>query len=113
MALGSQLFAQEATATKDVKISNEELKAFVGEYQYDNKSQQGFDITVSMEGDVKLVAQPTNKSQPLTTLVALAEDKFELTNTGGLIIQFTRNEKKEIISLTISSDGGSFTCLKK
>lgn len=113
VAFGSQLFAQETTSTKDIKISTEDLKTYVGEYLYDNKSEQGFDITVSIEGDVKLMAQPTNKSQPLTTLVAISEDRFELTDTGGLQITFNRNDKKEIISLIISNDGSSFTCLRK
>ncbi len=110
-------FAQQAkaqtTSSDTYQIENKELKAYVGEYIYDNNAEQGFDITVSMDGDAKLMAQPTNKSQPITLLVAFEEDKFDLTNTGGLKMEFKRNDKKEIVSLTIWSNGHSFTCVRK
>ncbi|MBO3698559.1 DUF3471 domain-containing protein [Roseivirga sp. E12] len=109
----AQLATAQTTSSDAHKIENKELKAYVGEYIYDNNSEQGFDITVSMDGGAKLMAQPTNKSQPITLLVAFEEDKFDLTNTGGLKMEFKRNDKKEIVSLTIWSDGHSFTCLRK
>lgn len=109
----TQLAKAQTTSSDAHQIENKELKAYVGEYIFDNNAEQGFDITVSMDGDTKLMAQPTNKSQPMTLLVAFEADKFDLTNTGGLKMEFKRNDKKEIVSLTIWSDGHSFTCMRK
>lgn len=106
-------FAQETTSNKSFEIANKDLKAYVGEYIYDNKAEQGFDITVSLDGEHKLMGQPTNKSQPLSMLSAQAKDKFELTNTGGLIMTFQKDKSDKIISLTITSDGHSFVCIRK
>lgn len=89
---------------------SEALKEFVG--QYNKEGNTGFNITVSIEDD-KLHAQPTDKSQPLTEMVLLEEDKYELKNTGGLKISFTRGGDSKITHLTFSSAGTQFNAMKE
>lgn len=89
---------------------SEALKEFVG--QYNKEGNTGFNITISIKED-KLHAQPTDKSQPLTEMALVEKDKYDLKNTGGLKISFTRNEKGEIVSLTFSSSGTQFKALKQ
>lgn len=111
--LSYSTFAQGTTSSKDHVIADKDLKAYVGEYAFDKAAAQGFDISVTLSGENKLMAQPSNKSQPLTMLVAKSEDKFELMNTGGLIMTFQKDKKGKIISLKISEGGQSFTCMRK
>lgn len=106
-------FAQETTTNKQYEISDKALKAYVGEYIYDGKAEQGFDVSVSLSGDSKLMAEPTSKSQPITMLSARAEDKFELQDTDGLMMAFQKDEKGKIVSLTISRGSQTFTCIRK
>ena len=89
---------------------SEALKEFVG--QYNKEGNTGFNITVSIKDD-KLHAQPTDKSQPLTELVLLEKDKYELKNTGGLKISFTRDENGKITHLTFDSGGMQFNAQKE
>lgn len=103
-------FAQGKTSTSQFEIKNEDLKAYVG--QYDPESGF-FSITVSLDGEDRLMAQPTDKSQPLTLMEALAKDKFELPAAGGIQFTFTRDENDKIISLTFSQNGQSFTAKRK
>lgn len=86
------------------------LKEFVG--QYNKEGNTGFDITVSIKDD-KLYAQPTDKSQPLTEMILVEKDKYDLKNTGGLKISFTRGEDGKITHLTFSSGGNQFNALKE
>lgn len=106
-------YAQNTTSTETYNISKKDLKEYVGEYKYDGKAERGFDITVSLDGESNLMAQPTDKSQPLSLAMALGKDKFELAKTGGLILSFTRSKKGGILSLTISKGDNSFTCLRQ
>ncbi len=103
-------FAQQTATEADKK---ESLKGYAGEYIYDSKSDFGFDVTISYDEERGLQAQPTDKSQPLATLMAVEKDQFELLQTGGLFAIFKRNEKGEIISLVMSNGDRSFTCMKK
>ena len=89
---------------------SEALKEFVG--QYNKEGNAGFNITVSIKDD-KLHAQPTDKSQPLTELVLIEKDKYDLQNTGGLKISFARDENGKITHLTFSSGGNQFNALKE
>lgn len=88
----------------------ETLKEFVG--QYNKEGNTGFNITVSIKDD-QLHAQPTDKSQPLTELVLIEKDKYDLKNTGGLKISFARDEDGKITHLTFSSGGNQFKALKQ
>lgn len=107
--IGQQAMAQGTTSSDAHTLTNEQLKEFVG--QFDPPAGQFFSITVSLDGDDKLMAQPTDKSQPNTLMVAKAEDKFELLNTGGITFTFTR-ENDKIVSLTFAQGGQSFTATK-
>lgn len=111
IAISKSAFAQGKTSTEANEISNEALKEYLG--QYDPGNGQGFSITVSLDGEDRLMAQPTNKSQPLTLLRAKGKDQFSLVNTGGLEISFTRDENDKVISLTFSSSGQTFTAKRK
>ncbi len=108
--ISTSSFAQE-TSTEEHK--KESLKAYVGEYNFDSKADFGFDVTISYDEERGLQAQPTDKSQPLATLMAVEKDQFELLQTGGLFATFKRNDKGEIISLVMSNGDRSFTCVKK
>ena len=102
--------AQSKTSTAAYELSNEQLKEYVG--QYDPEGDQYFSVTVSLSGEDKLMAQPTDKSQPLTLMAATAKDKFDLVGTP---IQFTfkRNDAGKIISLTFEQGGRSFEAIRK
>ncbi|GAB5523733.1 MAG: hypothetical protein Roseis2KO_16050 [Roseivirga sp.] len=102
--------AQAKTSSDAHEIANKELKEYTANYKAD--AGQGFDITISLDGDDRLMAQPTNKSQPNTLLKATAKDKFDLANTGGLKITFNREDDK-IVSLTFSQGGQSFTAKRE
>ncbi len=108
--IGQQAMAQEKTSSDAHEIANKELKAYLGDYK--KEAGPGFDITISLDGDDRLMAQPSNKSQPNTLLKATAKDKFDLMNTGGLKITFNREDDK-IVSLTFSQGGQSFTAKKE
>ena len=112
-AISNFLAAQGSTSTSAYKISKESLKEYVGQYNFDQKAEMGFDVTVSLDGNTRLMAQPTDKSQPLTLLAALEKDSFELVGTNGLRIAFTRNEKGKIVSLKLYRGDQSFTALRK
>ena len=99
-------FAQTKTSNSAFEISIEDLKEFIGDYKANDLNY--FNITISLNGDEKLMAQPTDKSEPNTLLVATKKDHFELANTP-LKIHFNRNEKEEILSLTFSQGSESFT----
>lgn len=107
--LSQQALAQSKTSSDAYTISNEALKEYLGEYNIDGG--QGFNITITLDGDDKLMAQPSNKSQPNTLLRATAADKFDLVNTGGLKIAFNREDDK-IVSLTFSQGMQGFTAKK-
>lgn len=111
LASGQNLLAQGKTSTDTHSISNEALREYVG--QYDPEGDQFFSITVSLDGEDRLMAQPTDKSQPLTLLGAQAKDKFDLVGTGGLQITFNRDDDDKIVSLTFSQGGQSFTAKRK
>ena len=112
-AISNFLAAQGSTSTSAYKISKESLKEYVGQYNFDQKAEMGFDVTVSLDGNTRLMAQHTDKSQPLTLLAALEKDSFELVGTNGLRIAFTRNEKGKIVSLKLYRGDQSFTALRK
>ncbi|MFY0592790.1 DUF3471 domain-containing protein [Roseivirga sp.] len=111
--LGFSAFGQTAAAKAESQKKENELKAYTGTYEFDNEASMGFDIKVWLDDEGTLFAQPSNESQPQAQLSNVSEDKFELLNTGGLIISFKKDEKKKVISLTISEGGQSFTCIKK
>lgn len=104
--LSSSLLAQNKTSSSAFEISVDGLKEFVGDYKTNDSNY--FNITISMNGDEKLMAQPTDKSEPNTLLVATKKDYFNLANTP-LKIHFNRNEDGEIESLTFSQGSESFT----
>jgi hypothetical protein len=104
--ISQRTLAQDKTSSDAHTVSNEALKEYVGEYNIDGG--QGFNITITLDGDDKLMAQPSNKSQPNTLLKATAADKFDLVNTGGLKIAFNREDDK-IVSLTFSQGTQAFT----
>lgn len=108
--IGQQAMAQRTTSSDTHEISNKELKEYLGNYKAE--AGPGFDITISLDGDDRLMAQPTNKSQPNTLLRATAKDKFDLVNTGGLVISFNR-ENDKVVSLTFSQGGQSFKAKKE
>lgn len=108
--MGQQAIAQAKTSSDVHEVSNKELKTYLGDYKAEGGA--GFDITISLDGDDRLMAQPSNKSQPNTLLKATAKDKFDLVNTGGLKITFNREEDK-IVSLTFSQGGQSFTAKRE
>ena len=86
-------------------------KDYVG--QYISSTDRGFDITVSLNNENVLMAQPSDKSQPLTEMVEVAGDKYELKNTKGLRISFTRNKEGVVISLTFEGGNRKFEATKK
>lgn len=102
--------AQSKTSTDAYEISNEDLKEYVG--QYDPDGGQFFSITVSLQGEEKLMAQPTDKRQPLTLLAATAKDKFNLVGPP-IDLTFNRNDDGKIVSVTFSQGGNSFTAKRK
>ena len=104
--LSNSLLAQNKTSSSAFEISVDGLKEFVGDYKTNDANY--FNITISMNGDEKLMAQPTDKSEPNTLLVATKKDYFNLANTP-LKIHFNRNEAGEIESLTFSQGSESFT----
>lgn len=108
--IGQQAMAQGKTSSDAHELPNKELKTYLGDYKAEGGA--GFDITISLDGDDRLMAQPSNKSQPNTLLKATAKDKFDLVNTGGLKITFNREDDK-IVSLTFSQGGQSFTAKKE
>ena len=103
-------FAQSKTSTDAYEISNEDLKEYVG--QYDPEGGQFFSITISIQGEEKLMAQPTDKRQPLTLLAATAKDKFNLVGPP-INITFNRDDAGKIISLTFAQGGNSFKAIRK
>ena len=102
----ANVMAQGKTSSDAHEISNEDLKTYVGQYNPENG--QFFNITVSMDGEDRLMAQPTDKSEPLTLLRATAKDKFDLVGTP-IRMSFQRDDKDKIISLTLMQGGNSFT----
>lgn len=106
-------FCTQAQSKAKAEEKNNSLKEYSGQYIYDNQSDFGFDITITYNKDNVAEAEPTDKSQPKAEMLALGEDSFELQNTGGIAITFSRNDKGEIESLTMSNGNKSFTCLKK
>jgi len=102
--------AQTKTSTDAYEISNEDLKEYVG--QYDPEGGQFFSVTVSLDGDDKLKAQPTDKSQPMTLMAATAKDKFDLVGPP-INFTFNRGEDGKIISLTFAQGANAFTAIKK
>lgn len=107
--IGQQASAQNVTATEAHKLSNDDLKEFLG--QFDPPDGQFFSITISLDGDDRLMAQPTNKSQSMALLKVTDKDTFELVDTGGVSILFNREDDK-IVSLTLTQSGRSFTAKK-
>ena len=101
--------AQSKTSSSAHEISNDDLKEYVG--QYDPEGGQFFSVTVSLDGDDRLMAQPTDKSEPLTLLSATEKDKFDLVGPP-IQLAFQRDDKGKIISLTLSQGGNSFTALR-
>ena len=102
----TNVMAQGKTSSDAHEISNKDLKTYVGQYNPENG--QFFNITVSMDGEDRLMAQPTDKSEPLTLLRATAKDKFDLVGTP-ITMSFERDDKDKIISLTLMQGGRSFT----
>ncbi|OEK05380.1 DUF3471 domain-containing protein [Roseivirga misakiensis] len=111
--LGFSAFGQTTAAKAKEKTNDKALKAYVGAYEFDKNTDMGFDVTVWLEENGNLYAQPSNESQPPAQLIKVSEDKFELANTGGLMMSFERDKKKEVISLRISEADQFFTCIKK
>jgi|GEM_PF-3970410 len=107
LVISSMALAQETEKKDD---SNKE---YAGQYTFDNKSDFGFDVTVTYDADNGLQAEPTDKSQPKADLMALGKDEFELLKTGGLIATFKRDENGKVVSVTLSAGDRSFTCIKK
>lgn len=103
---GHQAFAQQKTSNSENPIESKELKQYTGKYDPEGNF---FSITISLDGEDRLMAQPTDKSQPLTLMSFKGKDKFELVGTNGLQISFNRDDKQKIISLTFSEGGRSFT----
>lgn len=110
IAISSVAIAQAVDKKETKKPS---LKEYAGEYTYDNKSDFGFDVTISYDEEIGLQAQPTDKSQPQAGLMAVEKDHFEQLQTGGLFATFKRNDKGKIISLAMSNGDRSFTCIRK
>lgn len=108
--IGQQAMAQGKTSSEAHPVTNKELKEYTGNYVAE--AAPGFNITISLDGDDRLMAQPTDKSQPNTLLKANDKDKFTLVNTGGLKISFNREDDK-VVSLTFSQGGQSFTAKKE
>ena len=102
--------AQSKTSTDAYEISNEDLKEYVG--QYDPEGGQFFSITISIQGEEKLMAQPTDKRQPLTLMAATAKDKFDLVGPP-IDLTFNRNDDGKIVSVTFAQGGNSFTAKRK
>lgn len=107
LAISSVALAQKTEKKEDT------TKEYAGQYTYDNKSDFGFDVTVTYDKDNGLRAEPTDKSQPKADLMALGKDEFELLKTGGLIATFNRDDKGKIISITLSAGDRSFTCIRE
>ncbi len=110
--LSLSAYAQGTNNTKKEELSKKELKEYTGEYLFDNKSERGFDVVVSLENGKDLMAQPTDKSQPLTSLIAIGKDHFELARTNGLEMVFVRDKKGKIISLELFRGDQGFTAIK-
>lgn len=108
--IGQQAMAQGKTSSEAHPVTNKELKEYTGSYVAE--ASHGFNITISLDGEDRLMAQPTDKSQPITLLKANDKDKFSLVNTGGLKISFNREDDK-VVSLTFSQGGQSFTAKKE
>ena len=106
LCLSNSSFAQSKTSSSAFEITNKDLKEFVGDYKTDDPNN--FNITISMNGEDKLMAQPTDKSEPNTLLVATKKDYFDLAQTP-LKINFNRGENGKIESLTFSQESESFT----
>ncbi len=103
-------FAQSKTSTDAYEISNEDLKEYVG--QYDPEGGQFFSITISLQGEEKLMAQPTDKRNPLTLMAATAKDKFNLVGPP-INMTFNRNDDGKIVSVTFAQGGRSFNAMRK
>ena len=112
LGISQQAWAQSKTSTEAHSLKNEELKEYLGKYDPDGTEGRAFSITISLDGEDRLMAQPTNKSQPNTLLAAEAKDKFNLVGTGGLQISFTRDENDKIVSLRFSQGSQGFTAKK-
>ena len=113
LLIGVSSFAQSATKKEAPKPSVDDLKAYVGEYIYDNNSDFGFDLGITYNKENGLEAEPKDKSQPKTQMKGLKTDTFELVGTNGISVEFNRNKKGEIESLTMSNSRLSFICVKK
>jgi hypothetical protein len=110
LCLSNSSFAQSQTSSKAFEITNKDLKEFVGDYKTDDPNY--FNITISMNGDDKLMAQPTDKSEPNTLMVTTKKDFFDLANTL-IKIHSNRGENGRIVSLTFSAGGESFDAKRK
>ncbi len=110
VGLSNNVLAQNKTSSQTFEIKNEDLKEYVGQYNPDDNSYY-FNITISMDGDDRLMAQPTDKSQPNTLMVATEKDYFDLAGTP-LVINFNRDDAGKIESLTFTQGQQSFTAKK-
>ena len=84
---------------KEITVSTDILKKYVGDYEL----QPGFVLAITLEGN-KLFGQATGQGQ--VELFAETETKFFLKVVKASL-EFHKNEKGEVVALTLFQGGGS------
>ncbi len=90
---------------KEITVPKEVLARYVGTYEL----APGFSIVITLDGD-RLSAQATN--QPEFPLFAASETEFFLKAVDAQI-EFSKNDKGEVTSLTLHQGGGDRKGAKK
>jgi uncharacterized protein DUF3471 len=106
LCLSNSSFAQSKTSSSAFEINDKALKEYAGDYKTEDSNY--FNITISITDKDKLMAQPTDKSEPITLLVATKKDYFDLAQMPSKI-RFNRAENGTIESLTFSQGSVNFT----
>lgn len=92
---------------KPKEITAEELKKYVGTYEF----APGKDVKFYIKGEKTLYA--FIEGQPEYELVPTDKDKFDLKILKGYSVQFEENDKGEIISANFIQPNGTFKATKK
>ena len=93
------------TERKEITVSTDVLKQYVGTYQL----APTFSIVITLEGN-RLMSQATN--QPALPLFPESETSFFLKAVDAQI-EFTKNDKGEVTSLTLRQGGNEMKASKR
>lgn len=89
---------------KVIEVTEEKLKEYIGEYEV----KPDFHLIVNIQDSHLRIDLP---GRPASTLFAEKEDYFFVRNQH-IQLQFTRNDKREVVGLILDQDGEKKSCKK-